>query len=383
MAAENNRKRRGRGEGGVHYDEARSLWVASVSLGNFVGTNKRNRKVVYGKTKKEALDKAATVREKHGAGVVQDRDVSRLTAADVVAEWLRASEPRTARRTHETRSDGAALVGPFFRTMKAKDVRPHHVEQFHAHLAATVKPSYAWHAARAFAAAFKRAADRGDVPNDPTAKIRIPPMPQREMLTLTPEQVKALLAATEGYSFYPLLMTALATGMRQGELLGLHWDDVDLDGGTITVRRSLSWTKAHGFQSKQPKTDAARRTIAMPASCVVALRRHRREREAAGMLHLTVFSTQDGTHQFRGKISNHVKRAIRRANKGGANIPHDFRFHDTRHTHASILLSRGQSLRAVSRRLGHVKPSLTLSIYAHCLPGDDTRLAVSFEGVLE
>jgi len=224
------------------------------------------------------------------------------------------------------------------------------------------------------------------------------------MLFLTPEQVKILLAAALDQRCYPLLILALATGCRQGELLALSWEDLDLQNGAVTVRRSLAQT-GQGFEVKEPKTAASRRTIALPDLAVSVLTAHKAAKLKAGPLSAPVFCTRDGGYLLKRNVLRSLRAVVRRANtpcgkinKGGRPkkgegprpkdsfellklIPAKLRFHDLRHTVASVLLSQGQSVRAVSQRLGHSNPAVTLRIYAHCMPSDDAQLAAGLNRV--
>ena len=155
----------------------------------------------------------------------------------------------------------------------------------------------------------------------------------------------------------------------------------------LYVRRSLSMTKK-GFVVKEPKTKSARRSIALPAYAVAARVDLKAERTKAGQLGHPVFCTRTGNYLNKNNVLRAFRAVVAKANRhlanaeGAKQIPADVRFHDLRHTVASLLLSSGQSLRAVSQRLGHSNPALTLRVYAHCLPGDDGRLADGLEKLL-
>src|SRR5262249_51172733 len=152
-----------------------------------------------------------------------------------------------------------------------------------------------------------------------------------------------------------LLVLALATGCRQGELLALTWEDIDLAKGTLTVRRSLAQTD-RGFELKDPKTAASRRTVALPDLAIGTLTRHKAAMLKAGLLSAPVFCTRDGGYLLKHNVLRALRCVIRRANtppgkinKGGRPkkgaaprpkepfemlnlIPVKLRFHDLRHT---------------------------------------------------
>jgi integrase len=238
------------------------------------------------------------------------------------------------------------------------------------------------HAANVLSVAFSHARGLKLIPFNPAAAIKKPKAPQRQMLFLTPGQVKILLDAAKGQPCYPLVVLALATGCRQGELLALTWDDIDLAKGTLIVRRRLAQTDV-GFLVKEPKTAASRRTITLPELAVSMLTEHKAAALKAELLDAPVFCTRTGNWLLKRNVYRALRAVIRRANtfpgkinKGGRPkqgappqpkddfemlklVPAKLRFHDLRHAVASILLSQRQSVRAVSQRPGHSNPALT------------------------
>jgi integrase len=189
------------------------------------------------------------------------------------------------------------------------------------------------------------------------------------MRVLTDEEVKVFLAAARRSRHYALFALAVATGMRRGELLGLHWPDVDFEAGTVTVRRTLVMV-GQEFVLKEPKTKASRRTIAVPAFALDARHAHRKKMVARGFADRAVFRNCRGGFIRGYNLLRHSFQPI----LARAKLPRT-RFHDLRHTHATALLSNGHPIKAVSQRLGHSDISITLRVYAHVLPADDARLA--------
>jgi integrase len=189
------------------------------------------------------------------------------------------------------------------------------------------------------------------------------------MTIMTDDQVRQFLEAARRSRYYALFALAVATGMRQGELLALQWPDVDFENNTVTVRRTVLRVKGRHVV-KEPKTKASRRTIIVPAFAMNALHEHRKKIMAKGFVDRPVFcSLQGGIMSAQNLRKKTFKPILQRAG-----LP-DMRFHDLRHTHASTLLSKGKSIKAVSRRLGHSNVTTTLQVYAHVLPGDDLALA--------
>ena len=200
-----------------------------------------------------------------------------------------------------------------------------------------------------------------------------------EREVLDEKSARDLLGAVKDTRLYAPVLVALTTGMRRGELLGLRWRDVDLDGAVLRVRTSLEQTKG-GLRLKAPKTKAGRRTITLPLVTVEALREHRRtqleERFALGLGRPEmVFTRYDGELVNPRNFSKEYRRIAKAAGV-------DVTFHALRHTHASELLRKGVSIAAVSKRLGHSKISTTLNIYAHALPGEQDEAAALMDAAL-
>ena len=199
----------------------------------------------------------------------------------------------------------------------------------------------------------------------------------KEIRAWTAEELRGFLDHTTGSPHHPLWMVAAATGLRRGELLGLRWDDVDLDGRSMTVRRALSVIKGNA-QLKQPKTSRCR-TLRLDAVTLHVLKRRRadqqRDRSAADTWHNDwnlVFTDAIGRYLLPMRITHAFRVAVRTAP-----APR-IRLHDLRHTHATLLLQAGVPVKVVSERLGHAQISLTLDIYAHVLPAMDADAADRF-----
>jgi integrase len=176
---------------------------------------------------------------------------------------------------------------------------------------------------------------------------------------------------------------AVTTGMRQSELLGLTWSDVDLDAGTVHVRRQLIWTPGRGPSFSEPKTAKGRRVIRLPHIAAEALRAHRRqqleERLALGAAwedHDLVFPNEVGRPVERNNL---VKRSFLPL-LAKAGLPR-IRFHDLRHTAATLLLSLGEHPKVVQERLGHSTISVTLDVYSHVLPDLQRQAASKLDGL--
>jgi integrase len=298
------RKRRGRGEGSV-FEREDGLWVGSISLG-LTESGRRNRKTVYGATKSEVLNELDRLRSEARVGSLPG--AGGLTVGQLLDRWLESSKATTEMRTFEERQRIVKNhVRPRLGSLKLAKVNALHVEGLYADMARDgVGATTIRHAASVLGVALSHACKLKLIAFNPAAAIKKPKAPKRQMLFLTPDQVAILLKAAEGQPCYALLVLALATGCRQGELLALNWDDVDLTKGTLTVRRSLAQTDA-GLVVKEPKTAASRRTITLPALAISVLTGRKAAALKAGLLDAPIFCTREGNWL----LKRNVLRALR------------------------------------------------------------------------
>lgn len=214
------------------------------------------------------------------------------------------------------------------------------------------------------------AASYGYVSRNVAKLVSPPTVREKEVMPPTPEQVATLLEAATGDRFQPLYVLALTTGMRQSELLGLQWAAVDSDAGVLRVTRTLQRYEAE-FHLDDPKTVKSRRSIALSAPAVDALKAQRslqnRERLRAGKLWEgadwgLVFASDDGSPLHGNKVTRAFQLALTRAG-----LP-KFRFHDLRHCAATFILSQGTELKVIQEVLGHSTIAITSKTYAHVMP---------------
>ena len=199
-------------------------------------------------------------------------------------------------------------------------------------------------------------------------EVVVPPrVPKSEIKPLDARQAKKLLDTAKDTQpgFYALYVLAVTTGMRNGEILGLQWRDIDLDAGTLKVRRTVF----NGVIST-PKTARSKRGIRLPKMAVDALRQHPRSSE-------WVFSSKNGTSLSVHNLHNRSWKPLLR----DAGLP-DIRFHDLRHTCATLLLSKGVHPKLVQELLGHSSIEITLDTYSHVLPSMGDGVATAMDDLL-
>jgi integrase len=189
-------------------------------------------------------------------------------------------------------------------------------------------------------------------------------VPSPEHHTLSPQQATLFLDAIQGDPLECLCTLALTTALRQGELLGLKWADVDLERGVLRVRRQVQRMKGRGIQELQPKSQTSRRTVVLPRLAIEALLRQQeriRDQQAVAdedwKPNNLVHPSAVGTPMETSSIWRHWKRLLARTG-----FP-DMRFHDLRHTTANLLLAQGVPIKAVSEILGHSSIGITADTY--------------------
>lgn len=197
------------------------------------------------------------------------------------------------------------------------------------------------------------------------------------MTTWSAEELRHFLKSIQGDRLYAAFLLAATTGMRRGEVLGLRWRDVDLAAARVSIRQTLI-TIGYELAWSTPKTDRGRRNVALDPTTVEALRAHRAQQLEERLLlgpsfrdDDLVFCQPDGAPIHPDSLCGLFERFAKRAS-----LPR-IRFHDLRHTHASLALTAGVHPKVVSERLGHADIALTLNTYSHAIPALQETAATS------
>ncbi len=269
--------------------------------------------------------------------------------------------------------------------MKLTALSPAHLQGFYrSKLEAGLSPRTVQYLHVVLHRALKQALRWGLVARN-AAEAVDPPKPQKkEIKPLARDEARRLLEVARADRLNALYVLAVHCGLRQGELLGLRWDDVDLEAGTLQVRRSLTVTK-DGPAFTSPKTAKGRRSVRLTTRGVEALREHLQwqlaEIERTGDLYQDnglIFATNVGTTiNPRNLTGRSFKPLLARAG-----LPQTVRFHDLRHTAATLLLGRGVHPKLVQELLGHATIAVALDTYSHVLPGMGDQTAAAMEDAL-
>src|SRR5262249_19588964 len=215
-----------------------------------------------------------------------------------------------------------------------------------------------------------------------TATLTVPPkLIRKQFRSLTPEQARRLLDAASGDRLEAVYTVALSLGLRLGEVTGLRWQDVDC--GMLTVNQSIYRVSGKGMVAAEPKTERSRRTLHVPDGVVRALRVHRvrqlQERLAAGSRWQDrglVFTSTIGTPLDQRNLQDSFKTLLSKAG-----LP-EVRFHDLRHSAASLLLAQGVPMCAAMELLGHSNISPAADIYSTVMPAMMRDVAAKMDAIL-
>lgn len=313
-------------------------------------------------------------------------DPSRLSLADYLDTWLADTCPRTVGPKALERYAGLVRnqIKPHLGATLLQKLRPAQIDTWLQQLGKSgLSVRSVRHAHGVLRTALAHAAAVELVERNVCSLIKAPSLERTAVEILTADEIAGTLKRLEGHSLYPIVALAIGTGARRGELAGLRWSDLRLDAATMRIERSLEHTKS-GIRVKPPKTLAGRRTVSLPAFAVAALRDHRRRtlelRLALGAGALPpaspVFGDLDGNWPNPYSITDRWRDAVK-----SRKLP-KVTFHALRHSHASALIAAGLDVVAVSRRLGHASPALTLSVYAHLFSNSDDKAAAALDAAL-
>jgi integrase len=334
------------------------------------------RRYVSGKTRDEVHDKLIEALGNRAQRLVFD--AGNLTAGEYLTRWLKDSVKGTVRQsTFEVhRHMVEPHIVPALGKLKLKDLSPPHVRGFYREKldsglsAATVRKMHS-----VLRKALKQAVMDGLIPRNVCESVKPPRVERKEIMPLDREQTRTLLEHASGDRLEALYVLAVHTGMREGELLGLKWEDVDLECSVCRLRRAL--VREGGKTALGDlKTPKSRRSVRLTRAAAIVLRSHLKrqleEMERLGSLYQPgglVFATESGTLINPSNLRNRsFKPLLKRAG-----LP-DICFHDLRHTCATLLLSQGTHPKLVQELLGHATIAMTLDTYSHFLPsmGDQT-----------
>ena len=341
------------------------------------------RRYVSGKTREEVRRKLVKAMSDRDGGLVFNAGA--LTVGEYMDRWLTDVRDTVRQSTHERYEHAInPHITPALGRIKLKDLTSAQVRWFYRErLDSGLAPATVHKMHVVLHKALKAAVSDGLIPRNAAADLKLPRIIREEIDPLNQKEARRLLEAAGGDRLEALYVLALNTGMRQGELLALKWEDVDLERSVLRVRRTLS-RRDNAYGLGEPKTKKSRRTIRLTAGAVEALRAHLSrqlgEMERLGSLYQPgglVFATTTGTIINPSNLRNRSFKPLLQC----AGL-RQIRFHDLRHTCATLLLSKDVNPKVVSEMLGHTSVSITLDIYSHLLPDMQEKAAKALEEAL-
>lgn len=332
------------------------------------GRRRRTWRVISGTRREAERELTALVRAVDTGTLV---DPTRETVAAYLTRWLRdyalhGVAPRTYERYAEIIR---GHIVPAIGGVTMSRLRPAHVVEAERTWLDRLSPSTVLKHHRLLHEAFEQAVRWQVIAVNPMRAVTAPRPPRREMVVLDADQARALLDVASGTEFDCALTTLLYTGLRLGELRGLRWRDVDLEGGHVRIQQTMQRIGGE-LRFAPTKTHRSRRNVEVPAIVVEALRRERTQQTARrlavggdwndlGLVFTDALGRPISAERLRWAFWRLLDRA---------GLPR-VRLHDLRHTMATLMLTAGEHPKVVSERLGHSTVTLTLDTYSHVLPG--------------
>ena len=348
-----------------------TYWEARITTGRDPGTGKQVQRSITGKTQREVREKMQAVAVAVDSGTYTPPE--KMTVGEWLDVWLEEYvEPASKHNTYASYETQVRYrLKPAFGAIRLQELNKLQLQKFFNSLQNGEKPCSPKTIKNVHGILHKALATAVElryIPYNTADNIKLPKVVRKEIQPLEPVKISALLTVLEGEAYKNVFLVALFTGMREGEVLGLSWDCVDFDTGTITIKRQLQRRKEKGgeYYLNTPKSGKAR--VITPADFVMnALRDEKRtqteRRIKAGRIWDNpmnlVFTNEQGQHLAIQTVFLHYKRLA-----ASIGLP-DSRFHDLRHTYAVTALQEGDSVKAVQEALGHATASFTLDVYGH------------------
>jgi integrase len=372
----NMAKKRGNNEGTV-YKRSDGRWCAQVSL-----SGKRITK--YAKTQRECHDFVREITNKieHGMSF----DATQLTLERYMESWLTGKDLSIRQNTARNyRRYAEQDILPVIGKMRLQNIQPAHIRQLYLRMQAEGKGSRTIQVVYAtLHCALKQSVKDRLIGYNPMDAVERPKVETKEFHIFTESQARTFLEAARGHPYEALFYLALTTGLRKGELLGLMWEDVDWDKGTLRIERQVQQAYSSSAVLVPTKTRSGRRQIKLGKIGLAMLGAHCQRQEAQKTLagiswkeNGMIFTTSIGTYASQSKVSKEFKQIL------SENSLPDIRFHDLRHTSISLLLDMGTPVNTVQHRAGHSKAIVTTDIYGHVMAHSQDAAAENIEQIVK
>ena len=349
-----------------------TYWEARLTVGYDPGTGKQIQKSFSGKTQKEVREKMQAVAVSVNKGTY--KEPSKMTVGEWLDIWLRdylgSVKPMTELNyTQHVRNH----IKPALGSIKLDVLTAPMIQSFYNELSRpkNTKDALSSKTVRCIHGilhkSLQQAEKVGYIRSNPTEACELPKIVRKEIKPLDSESIRSFLKAIEGHRFETLFILTLFTGLRRGEVCGLTWDCVDLEGGSMFVNKQLQNIPGEpgNFRLVSSKNGKGRH-IALPSSIITLLRHHKAHqgelRLQAGSLWEDagfVFTDEVGHHLSPNTVYHNYKRVVESIGLPNA------RFHDLRHSYAVAAIQSGDDIKTVQGNLGHATAAFTLDVYAH------------------
>ena len=349
--------------------QSKQSWQITIDIGiGHDGRRRRHFETVHGR-KADAQKRLNELLVSLEKGVYAPP--GHLTVADHLHNWL---EGYVKTNCSERTLDGYTSIIehhliPSLGHIQLKQLQPKAIQAYYGKAVSQLSPRTVHHHHRVLSQSLKYGVRQGYLGRNVCELVDAPSPKKKLMRTLTPGEVEVLLDMAKDSYYYPIIYCAVSSGLRQAELLGLRWRDVDLEMLSLSVSQVLY--KRRGICTfKEPKTSHSRRRVAMTPKLSIFLKEYKTERlwlyqqmEKQLTLDDLVFASVEGKPIDPGVLTHNFSRIATRA--GLSNV----RFHDLRHTFASLMLLRGAKPKVISEALGHSSVAFTMNVYSHIIDG--------------
>lgn len=355
--------RNANGSGSI-YQRADGRWEGKATIGYNPSNGKLIRKSVYGKTQSEVRKKIAEITVEIDKGTY--KEPTKLKLAEWLEIWL--NEYMTGLKPLTVKSYRATVnnhIIPALGNVRLTELNPHTVQTFINKLAEALSPKTVKNVHGVLHQGLSQAAIVGYIPSNPADHCKLPKVTKPKINPLDKGQISAFLDAIRGDYFESIYLVDLFTGMRQSEIVGLTWDCIDFDKGTITIYRQ--WQKLKGgYQFVSPKNNKSR-VIRPPALVLSAIKQVRAAQLENQLRAGSAWENQENfvfTNELGQPLKHETIRVHFKKIATSIGLP-DLRFHDLRHSFAVLSLQIGDDIKTVQENLGHHSAAFTLDTYAH------------------
>jgi integrase len=380
--------RRAHGDGSVFYDASRGKWWAVIEAGRDEN-GRRVRRKASAASKTEARGKLDELRDElRDTGTVAPRD---MTVAQIMQDWI--EHPPSSLRSPISLRVNRQYADRITAAIGTVPVAKLTIRQVEAMLQRMARDGLATSTIAANRAVLRRALRRamrdGLVRRNVAELADAPRGTVRQSRSMTRAQIAQLLAQEMPPWWRAYLLTAIGCGLRPGELLGLKWEDIDMDAGTLRLSHALHEEPGPGGHGSRLsvaslKTQSSRRALRTPEATIVALRAHRADQAAARLKagnlwqdHGLVFCGPAGKAMWPGGVRARFRRLCEQAGLGA-----DWHPHEQRHTFVSVLSDAGETIERIAAAAGHKNSAITKKTYWHAISPEITTAATAMEGVL-